>query len=216
MRWIHPELGFMNPGLFISLFEQNGFITKLDRYIFEEVCSNLREWIDKGKRIVPISINVSRRDFECDDLADFIISMADKYDIPHSYLHIEVTESAYSDNPDLITKTIDKLHDSGFVIELDDFGAGYSSLSTLSNMHIDVMKLDMSLIRNDHPSEGKDVLQFAIYLAKMTNMKTVAEGVETLSQKERLENLGCDYIQGYYYSKPISKDQFEEYLEKNA
>lgn len=216
VRWIHPEMGFMNPGLFISLFEQNGFITKLDRYIFEEVCSNLREWIDKGKRIVPISINVSRRDFECEDLADFIISMADKYRIPHEFLHIEVTESAYSDNPGLITRTIDKLHDSGFIIELDDFGAGYSSLSTLSNMHIDVMKLDMSLIRNDHPGEGKDVLQFAIYLAKMTNMKTVAEGVETLSQKERLEHLGCDYIQGYYYSKPIPKDKFEEYLEKNA
>lgn len=216
VRWIHPELGFMNPGLFIPLFEKNGFITKLDYYIWEEVCRSISDWKKKGFAEIPVSVNVSRRDFERRGLADDIIELVDKYGIDHSLFHIEVTESAYSDNPKMIENTIKKLHDNGFVIELDDFGTGYSSMTALSSLDLDIMKLDMSLIQNDVPGTDKNVLEFSMQLAKMMKLKTVAEGVETNAQAERIRSLGGDYIQGYLFSKPLPKPQFEEYLEKEA
>lgn len=212
IRWIHPELGFMNPGIFIPLFEKNGFIKELDLYVWEEVCKSLKEWKDKGIKRVPISVNVSRRDFEIKNLAKRIVELVDKYEIEHSYFHIEVTESSYADNPDLITQTIKEFHDNGFIVELDDFGAGYSSMSALSELDIDVMKLDMSIIKKDNPDSGKSILEFSMQLAKMMKLKTVAEGVETIEQVNRISSLGGDYIQGYYYSKPLPKEEFEEYL----
>jgi EAL domain-containing protein (putative c-di-GMP-specific phosphodiesterase class I) len=128
------------------------------------------------------------------------------------YFHIEVTESAYSDNPQLISQTIRKFHDNGFVVELDDFGVGYSSMSALSELDLDVMKLDMSLIRKDNPVSGRSILEFSMQLARLLQLKTVAEGVETEEQKNRIASLGGDYIQGYYYSKPLPKEQFEKHL----
>lgn len=212
VRWIHPEIGFMNPGVFIPLYEQNGFISKLDYYIWEEVCKNLMEWKMKGIPLVPVSVNVSRRDFEEENLADRIIEIVDRYGIEHSLFHVEVTESAYSDNPEKITNTIKKLHDSGFVIELDDFGTGYSSMIAISNLDLDIMKLDMSIIQNDVPGTDKNVLEFSMQLAKMMKLKTVAEGVETDEQADRIRSLGGNYIQGYFYSKPLPKNQFEDYI----
>jgi len=214
VRWTHPELGFMSPGVFIPLFEKNGFITKLDYYIWEEVCRSIAEWEKKGITSVPVSVNVSRRDFEKPELADNIIELVDKYGIEHSLFHIEVTESAYSDNPDMIKNTIKKLHDNGFVIELDDFGTGYSSMTALSCLDLDIMKLDMSIVQNDIPGTNKNVLEFSIQLAKMMKLKTVAEGVETDAQAQRMRSLGADYIQGYFYSKPLPKEQFEDFIKK--
>lgn len=212
IRWIHPELGFMNPGVFIPLFEQNGFICKLDYYVWEEVCKTLKSWEEQGLRIVPVSVNVSRRDFEDELLAEKVINLLDKYGVAHENFHVEVTESAYSDNPQRISETIRKFHENGFVVELDDFGTGYSSMTALSDLDLDVMKLDMSLIRNDNPKSDKSVLEFSMQLAKMMQLKTVAEGVETEAQVERISSLGGDYIQGYYYSKPLTVGQFEEYI----
>ena len=212
IRWIHPTLGFMNPGVFVPLFEQNGFITKLDFYVWEEVCLALKEWKDNGMRMVPISVNVSRRDFEVEDLVEKVIAIVDRYGIDHSFFHIELTESSYSDNPQQIAQTIKKFHDSGFVVDLDDFVAGYSSMSALSELELDVMKLDMSIIRNDDPTSDKSVLEFSMQLAKMMKLKTVAEGVETAEQVARITSLGGDFIQGFYYSRPLPKDQFEQYL----
>jgi len=212
IRWIHPELGFMNPGVFIPLFEQNGFICKLDYYVWEEVCKTLRNWKEQGLRIVPVSVNVSRRDFEDELLAEKVIELLDKYGVAHENFHVEVTESAYSDNPQRISETIRKFHENGFVVELDDFGTGYSSMTALSELDLDVMKLDMSLIRNDDPQSDKSVLEFSMQLAKMMQLKTVAEGVETEAQVARITSLGGDYIQGYYYSKPLTVEQFEEYI----
>ena len=212
VRWEHPELGFMSPDIFIPLFEQNGFITKLDFYIWEEVCKSLQKWREEGLPMVPISVNVSRRDFEEPDLAEKIIALLDRYGVPHSQFHIEITESAYSDNPDLIVVIIKKLQESGFVIELDDFGTGYSSMTALSSLDLDVMKLDMSLVQNDIPGTDKNVLEFSMQLAKMMKLKTVAEGVETEEQAERIRSLGGDYIQGYLFSKPLPRDQFEEFI----
>lgn len=213
IRWIHPELGFMNPGFFIPQFEKNGFIKQLDFYVWEEVCRTLSEWSRSGMRMVPVSVNLSRRNFEDVDLADRLVAMVDRYGIDHSYFHVEVTESAYSDNPQAITQTVRKLHDSGFAVELDDFGSGYSSMSALSELSLDYMKLDMSLIRNDNPNSDRSVLKFSLQLAKMMNLQTVAEGVETEEQAKRISSLGGDYIQGYFYSRPLPRKEFEIYLE---
>lgn len=214
IRWVHPELGFMNPGVFIPIFEQNGFIRKLDWYVWEEVCTTLEEWQKAGKKMVPVSVNVSRRDFEDEDLAKKVIDIVDRHGIEHSYFHIEVTESAYSDNPERITSIIRQFHESGFIIELDDFGAGYSSMTALSDLDLDIMKLDMSIIRKDDPGAERNVLELSMELARMMNLRTVAEGVETQGQAERVMSLGGDYIQGYYYSKPLPKSEFEAYLAK--
>lgn len=212
IRWIHPIYGFMNPGEFIPIFEQNGFISKVDEYVCVQVCETIERWRKEGKKIVPISINLSRRDFENPELAEMIIRIVDKRNIPHEYLHIEVTESAFSDNPQQISYIVNQLHSAGFVIELDDFGSGYSSLTTLSSMDIDIMKLDMSLIRNDDPDADRNALEFSMQLAHMMKIKTVSEGVETEDQMNRIKSLGGDYIQGYYYSRPLPEDQFDEYM----
>jgi EAL domain-containing protein (putative c-di-GMP-specific phosphodiesterase class I)/CheY-like chemotaxis protein len=214
VRWQHPDIGFMNPILFLSLFEQNGFITKMDFYVWEEICKTIKKWEKDGIPVVPVSINVSRRDFEVPDLAGRITALVDGYDIPREMVHVEVTESAYSDDPQKITETVKKLHDNGFVIEMDDFGTGYSSLIALSSMDLDVLKLDRSIIENDKPGSEKNILEFSMQLAKMLHLKTVAEGVETKEQMERISELGGDYIQGYYYSKPLPADEFAEYLVK--
>lgn len=212
VRWIHPDMGFINPGQFIPLFERNGFITNLDFYIWEEVCRELRRCIDSGLPTVPVSVNVSRRDFEIDDLAGSIAALADKYALPHKLLHIELTESISSYNPERIVRTLASLHDNGFYIELDDFGAGYSSLTSLSTLTLDVMKIDMSLIRHAAATNDYSILRFATLLADGMRLKTVVEGVETAEQVAALKVLGCDYIQGYYFSKPLPVEEFEAYL----
>ncbi len=213
IRWIHPELGFMNPGVFISQFEQNGFIRELDLYVWEEACKMLKTWKKEKKRLIPISVNASRRDFDDEEFAQKVIAIVDRYGLDHSCFHIEITESAYSDNPEKIVRTVNCFHDNGFVVELDDFGSGYSSMSALSSLELDIVKLDMSLIQNDNPGSDKNILEFSMHLAKMMRLKTVAEGVETEAQVKRITSLGGDYIQGFYYSKPLPKEKFEEYLE---
>ena len=212
VRWIHPQLGFISPGMFIPLFERNGFITKLDFYIWEEVCRELRKLLDEGLPTVPISVNVSRMDFESGDLSEKIAELADKYGLDHSLLHIELTESIAGDNPELIKTTLEKLHENGFIIELDDFGSGYSSLTSLNTLTLDVLKLDMSIIRHASATSDYSILRYAVLLADGMRLKTVAEGVETADQVAALKVLGCDYIQGYYYSKPLPGPEFEKYI----
>ncbi len=212
VRWMHPDIGFMNPADFISVFEKNGFIKKLDYYVWKEVCRSLRTWKQRGLKLVPISVNVSRRDFEDPYLAESIIAIADHYQVEHSLLHVEITESSYSDAPHRIAETVHKFHDAGFVVELDDFGSGYSSMVALNDLDVDVLKLDMSIVQKDDPESEQSVLGFSMQLARMLQLKTVAEGVETKKQAERIAALGGDYIQGYYYFKPLPKDEFEKYM----
>lgn len=212
VRWVHPTLGFMNPGIFIPLFEKNGFITSMDLFIWKQVCKDLSEWRDKGIDLVPVSVNISRKDFNLQDLSDRIIQIVDRYHLDHSLFHLEVTESSYAENAEDIIKHINVLHEVGFVIELDDFGSGYTSLSTLNDMNIDILKLDISLLKKDNPDSDRSVLNFAMQLASMMKLRTIQEGVETKEQLERLKALGCDCIQGYYYSKPLTKIQFEDFL----
>ena len=180
--------------------------------MWETVCRTLKKWERDGVPVVPVSINVSRRDFEVAELAEKIIELVDRYELPHEMIHIEVTESAYSDDPERIKRVVKTLHDEGFVIELDDFGTGYSSLIALSSMDLDILKLDRSIIQNDIPGSEKNILEFSMQLAKMLHLKTVAEGVETKEQMERVSALGGDYIQGYYYSKPLPAGEFASYL----
>jgi EAL domain-containing protein (putative c-di-GMP-specific phosphodiesterase class I) len=212
VRWIHPDLGFVRPDHFIPVFERNGFITKLDLYVFEETCKQITSNREHGLPMIPISINVSRLDFDLPDLADRISELADRYDIPHSLLHVELTETAYSENPSRVIVALQELQDRGFLIELDDFGSGYSSLASLNDLALNVMKLDMSIIRQAARINDYRIVAAAIQMAQLLGLTTVAEGVETAKETERLKELGCDLIQGYYYSKPLNQEEFEQYL----
>ena len=216
VRWIHPEMGFMNPGDFIPIFESNGFIAELDYYIWEEACKALQKWRENGMPLVPLSVNMSRRDFAVPGLVAKIINLADNYELPHSLLHFEVTESSISTDPEKLSGIVKELHEAGFVIELDDFGSGYSSMNTLNELTLDVLKLDMSLIRKDNALSDNSVLKFAVMLGKMLGLRVVSEGVETKEQVERLKELDCDYVQGYYYSRPLPQADFEVYLAKET
>lgn len=215
-RWFHPELGSVSPREFISIFEHNGFITQLDFYVWEEVCREIRRCIDQGLEPVPISVNVSRIDFELPDLATRISQLVDSYGIDHSLLHIEITESVFSDCLEQIDKTLVELHDDGFIIELDDFGVGYSNFTSLFMLTLDIMKLDLGLVRYATEVNDFQILRSAIMLADSMGLKIVAEGVETAEQAAALKVLGCDYIQGYYYSPPLCADDFETYLKDHS
>ena len=213
VRWIHPTMGFLSPGEFIPLFEKNGFITRMDQYVWELSCKYLNEWITKGYPAMPVSVNVSRADFYQLNLPETLLGLVKKYDLDPAYLHLEITESAYMEDPDQLLPTITELRSIGFVIEMDDFGSGYSSLNMLNQMELDILKLDMKFIQNEtsKPLE-QGILRFVVELARWMNLSVVAEGVETRAQLERLRKIGCDYVQGYFFSKPLAADEFEKLL----
>lgn len=215
VRWNHPERGFISPGDFIPLFEKNGFITQLDLYIWEQVCKILKSWEEKGYPMIPVSINVSRADVYQIDLVDMMKKLVEKYEIHPAMLHLEITESAYTENAAQITSTVDQLRKAGFVIEMDDFGSGYSSLNMLNQMKLDILKLDMKFIQSEiAKSVEQGILYFIVGLAKWMGLNVIAEGVETREQLERLREIGCDYVQGYFFSKPIPVKEFEDLLQK--
>ena len=215
VRWNHPECGFISPGDFIPLFEKNGFITQLDLYIWEQVCKILKSWEEKGYPMIPVSINVSRADVYQIDLVDTMKKLVEKYEIHPAMLHLEITESAYTENAAQITSTVDQLRKAGFVIEMDDFGSGYSSLNMLNQMKLDILKLDMKFIQSEiAKSVEQGILYFIVGLAKWMGLNVIAEGVETREQLERLREIGCDYVQGYFFSKPIPVKEFEDLLQK--
>ncbi|MGN0632758.1 MAG: EAL domain-containing protein [Oscillospiraceae bacterium] len=215
VRWIHPEWGFMPPGEFVPLFEKNGFVRRLDEYVWNSVCKKLGEWKDKGYSLVPVSVNVSRADIYQSDIVKTFCCMIEKYGIDPSYLHLEITESAYTENPEQIIRTVEELRSKGFIIEMDDFGSGYSSLNMLGQMSLDILKLDMKFIRNEmlKPFE-QSLLHDIINMAHRLHLEVVAEGVETEEQKQRLIAMNCDYAQGYLYAKPSASDDFEKLLKK--
>ncbi|MDO4542087.1 MAG: EAL domain-containing protein [Bacillota bacterium] len=210
VRWEHPELGFLSPGEFIPVFEKNGFITKMDRYIWDKACAILRSWLDKGYPQLPISVNVSRADIYQIDLTDILLETVEKYKLPPSLLHLEITESAYAKNPEQIINVASQLRSFGFVIEMDDFGSGYSSLNMLNKMSLDILKLDMQFIRNETAKPvNQGILRFIMDLARWMELSVVAEGVETQEQLEHLQAINCDFAQGYYFAKPMPYRDFE-------
>ena len=214
VRWNHPEYGFMAPASFIPLFERNGFITKLDAFVLEQVCKDIKRWEQDGLPLVPISVNVSRRDFLEPGCIENQYRIIDRYGVDYSLLHMEVTESLYSENTDLIISQVKKTQNMGFVIEMDDFGSGYSSLGSLSTFPLNILKLDISFVRNIKKNEI--VIENIIKMAHRMGLLTIAEGAESLEQYKILKTLGCDYIQGFYFSKPLSCRDFEAYLKKSS
>lgn len=213
VRWIHPEYGFMSPGQFIPIFEETGFITKLDTYVFEQVCSDMAEWRKNELPCVPVSINISRKDFYEEDWLLQRDLFVQKHQLDRDLIHLEVTESLYAENEDQIKSGIQWLQNQGYKIEMDDFGSGYSSLGMLASMSLDVIKLDISFARNIRIT--KIVVESMIELAHRLHLVAIAEGVETQEQFETIQKLGCDIIQGFYFSKPLPKEEFEVYMNKN-
>ncbi len=220
VRWVHPELGFISPGEFIPLFERNGFISMLDYYVWQVVCETLKRWKEEGRILIPISVNASRVDFNDNNLANLVYQLTEEYDIPIEMFHLEVTESAYTENPQQIITQVSELRSMGVIIEMDDFGSGYSSLNMLSELPIDILKLDMHFMRgNDdderdsvQPSSKRSILSFVVSLSKWLQLPTIAEGVETRDEVNMLQTMGCNYIQGFYYSKPLPISDFEAYM----
>ena len=213
VRWIHPQLGFQSPGDFIPLFEKNGFITKLDQYVWAKTCAILRAWDDEGLPPISVSVNVSRADIYNADITHILMQIVEKYGLPPSRLHLEITESAYTENPGQIIDTVGRLRELGFIIEMDDFGSGYSSLNMLNEMPIDILKLDMKFIQSETAKpNSQGILQFIIGLARWMHLSVVAEGVETKEQLRRLMEIGCDFVQGYYFARPMPCAEFEGLL----
>ncbi|MGB4984616.1 MAG: EAL domain-containing protein, partial [Erysipelotrichaceae bacterium] len=213
VRWIHPTKGFLTPKDFIPIFEKNGFIADLDYYIWDQCCKKMRAWKDMGNEIIPISINLSRISIYDPHLPDKLIDLIKKYGLSPKYLHLEITESAYTEGSTQLIEMISKIRRMGFIIEMDDFGTGYSSLNMLSELPIDIIKLDMRFIQKEEKkSRDRSILSFIISLAKWMNLKVVAEGIETLDQLQYLKSINCEFGQGYYYSKPLPQEQFEDFL----
>lgn len=210
VRWIHPKKGVVSPGAFIPIFERNGFITKLDAYVWEQVFQYLAEFQRQGYPDFPISANMSRVDFYDSTVCDTIFALAEKYDVPPSLFRIEVTESAYMDNPDQLLETIKQFNAAGFRVLMDDFGSGFSSLNMLIKIPVSTLKIDMGFIGDVGTSErSNSIMNSIIRMAKWLEMTVVAEGVETREQLEYLRSVGCDHVQGYYYSKPLPIEEFK-------
>ena len=215
IRWIHPEYGFMSPAEFIPLFEQNGFIVENDRFVWRQTCKNIRKWMDKGIKTVPISVNASKLTMSNIDIVSDMQVPLRENNVSPSQMHVEVTETLMTEDIDGLIKKLSDMREAGFEIELDDFGAGYSSVNTLSTFPLDIVKLDMSFMQQFGDEKRAKVLAACINLAKELGFKTVSEGVEHKEQNEVLGCLGVDMIQGYYYSKPLPEDEFEKYMVAN-
>ncbi|MBQ3671575.1 MAG: EAL domain-containing protein [Treponema sp.] len=209
IRWNHPKLGLVRPDLFIPLFEENGLVSRLDRYVWSEVGMQMKEWREKFGFTVPVSVNISRVDMNDPELADFITAVVKENGIEPKDYFLEITESAYTDNSQQIVDVVNGLRSKGFRVEMDDFGSGYSSLNMLSMLPIDVLKLDRAFIMNIAPN-NKDMrmVELILDIAKFLEVPVVAEGVETKAQFDLLKAAGCDIIQGFYFSKPLAAEEF--------
>ena len=211
VRWKHPEKGLIPPGDFIPVFETNGFIIKLDENVWEQVCKLQRKWIDEGKNPLPISVNVSRADLLKGAVAEKLTSLIEKYGLNSDLIRVEVTESAYMDNPQKLVMEIDNLRSSGLLVEMDDFGSGYSSLNMLKDVPIQVLKTDLKFLAGAGIETRKErILDSIINMAHQMGMLVIAEGVETKEQADYLLKLNCENMQGFYFSRPVPVEEFEK------
>ena len=215
VRWIHPELGFISPGTFIPLFEKNGMIQQLDLYVWRETAAQIREWKQRFGLSVPVSVNVSRVDMYDPNLVDVFAGLLKEFSLEPREFLLEITESAYTQDSDQIIRKVHMLRDLGFRIEMDDFGTGYSSLNMISTLPIDALKLDMAFIRNAFAEGGNmRLIGIIIDIADYLSVPVIAEGVETESQMTALKAMGCDLVQGYYFSKPVPPSEFERFIQE--
>lgn len=213
VRWVHPTKGIISPGRFIPLFEKNGFIEKLDRYVWEEVCKYQKSRAERNLPTLPISVNVSRVNLYNPNLCDDITALINKYGIDPSIFKLEITESAYTDNPGQLLSTMSKLQKNGFKILMDDFGSGYSSLNMLKDVPVDILKIDMRFLFGfESSSRAGNILTSVIRMAKWLNIPVIAEGVETKVQVDFLRSIGCDRMQGFFFSQPLPMEDFEHKL----
>ena len=217
VRWNHPERGMVSPGIFIPLFEKNGFITKLDFYVFEQVCIFVRKCMDEGLPLVPVSSNFSRYDIFQPDFVQNLEIIRKKYDVPIDLVRIEITESAVFGDSERANEVVKQLRQCGYIVEMDDFGSGYSSLNVLKDIELDLIKLDMMfLVEKSDSNRGGMILSSIVRMAKWLGLPVIAEGVETLEQADFLKSIGCEYIQGYFYSRPLPENQYVEMLNESA
>lgn len=214
IRWMHSKRGMLSPGLFVPLFEANGFIIELDIYVLEKVCELIASWIKTGIQPVCISVNLSRTHLYERDLVGRLVSTVNKYDIPREYIEFELTESAFYEDMEALLRIMEEIKKEGFRLSMDDFGSGYSSLNLLRQLPVDVLKLDRGFLgdceENDENDRGKRIVTHVISMAKDLEMSVLAEGVETKGQKDFLQGAKCDMIQGYYYAKPMPTNEFEQ------
>lgn len=213
IRWNNPDMGFISPVDFIPLFERNGFIVNIDMFVFEEVCKTLRKWLNKGYNPVPISVNISRVHLHRDNFIENITELINKYNISPKFIELELTESVVFDNLNILIDIIKRLKKIGFLISMDDFGSGYSSLNLLKDLPFDILKLDRGfLIETTDTKRGKMIISKIVEMSKAINIKVICEGVETNEQVEFLKEIGCDKVQGYLFARPMVLSEFEKLL----
>ena len=212
MRMRHPVYGLQMPSDFIPVFEKNDLIFSADIFVCELVCKFLRKCIDQGITPVPISVNMSRYDIYNHDYVEQVEAVRREYDIPVKYLHVEITETSAIGGMELMTDVLDKFHEMGYKVEMDDFGSGYSSLNVLKDLDVDVIKLDMKFLSGDIGGRGGAILSSVVQMTKWLNTPVVAEGVETNEQADYMKSIGCNYIQGCLYSQPVEEAEFIEKL----
>lgn len=211
-RWRKSDGTIISPGEFIPVFEKNGFIHELDNVMWEYAFECMRNWIDEDISPVPISVNISRITLFDENISEKIDHLQQKYKVPPEYIHFEITESAYMSSQDIIIDTTDKLHNLGFAVAMDDFGSGYSSLNTLKNLPVDILKLDMGFFKGNSTKRGGYIISSIMRMAQGLNLSTIAEGVEDPVLADYLRSIGCDVIQGFLYSKPIPLKDYEKLL----
>ena len=213
MRWNHPDFGLQLPSNFIPILEEHDLIYAADIYIFESVCRFLRKCLNDGVPVVPISVNMSRYDVFRHEYVDEIEKIRKRYDIPVKFLRVEITESSAIGGMKLMIDVIERLKTYGYIGELDDFGSGYSSLNILKNLHVDMIKLDIGFLDDDiRGGRGGIILSSVVQMAKWLGTPLIVEGVETMEQADYMKSLGCNYIQGFLYDRPIPEDEFLQVL----
>lgn len=217
IRWNSKEFGFVCPGDFIPLAEKNGFVVELDFFILEEVCKMLRRWIENGKSLIVISVNQSRLHINDDDYIWRLREIVDKYEIPYEYIELELTESVFTEDADRMISIMQKLHEIGFKLSIDDFGSGYSSLNLLKDIPADVLKIDREFFNGTvNSKKGRAVISSVVDMAKNLEMNVISEGVETQDQIDFLKEIDCNMVQGFYFSKPMKLKEFDELWEKQS
>lgn len=211
VRWIHSEKGMIMPGDFIPVFEKNGLISEVDKHIWELACKQLKKWKSEGKENLYISVNISPRDFYFLNIYHVFTDLVVKYDIAPQNLKLEITETAIAMDVNRQLELIDRLRSFGFVVEMDDFGSGYSSLNMLKDIQVDILKIDMAFLRKSKDEDrSKKILHMIIDLSKQLGMPVISEGVETKEQVDYLSDFGCDMFQGYYFARPMDVLSFEK------
>lgn len=215
VRWNHPEYGLVSPGEFIPLLERESMVTRFDLFIWRSVCEMLSRWDEEGRNLVPVSVNVSMTDIEAIDVARVLGDLLDRFSIDARLLQVEITESAIAHNMDVIEETIRDLHARGIAVLMDDFGSAYSSLNMLKDINVDAIKLDMKFVdlNADNAAKGLKIIESVIDMAYQLRLSIIAEGAQTAEQVSKLRELGCMYIQGYYFYRPLTVGKMEDLLE---